>query len=327
MILGEKIANLRKQNGWSQEELAEMMHVSRQSVSKWEGSQSIPDIDRILQLSALFSVTTDYLLKDEDEITEYTKDDSQTRQCRLVSLQEANEYLALRRDASPKIALAVFLCIISPICMLALGVLSEHYPTLINENTAGFLGIAVLLLLVSIGVAIFIYCDSKCSYFHFLEEDEFETAYGISGMIREKQLHYRDTYTKYNIIGTVMCILAPVILLSGAFLSEENELLLVFTLCSMLFLIAVAVYFFVKVGVIWEAMQKLLQEGNYTKTRKKFSKLNGTVAAVYWLVATALYLYYGLKTGDFGIARYFWPVAGLIYAAIVVIMELMQKKE
>lgn len=327
MILGEKIANLRKKNGWSQEELAEMMHVSRQAVSKWEGSQSIPDIDRILQLSALFSVTTDYLLKDEEEITEYTKEDSKTRQCRLISLQEANEYLELRKDASPKIALAVFLCIISPIFMLALGTISEHYPNLISENAAGFLGIALLLLLVAVGVAIFIYCDSKCSYFHFLEEEEFEIAYGVSGMIREKQMHYRDTYTKHNIMGTVMCILAPIILLSAAFLSNENELLIVFTLCSMLFVIAVAVYFFVKVGVIWETMQKLLQEGDYTKTKKKFSQLNGTVAAVYWIAAAALFLYYGLKTGDFASARYFWPVAGLIYAALIVVMDLLQKKE
>lgn len=46
MILGEKILNLRKENGWSQEELAEKLNVSRQSVSKWESSQSIPDLEK-----------------------------------------------------------------------------------------------------------------------------------------------------------------------------------------------------------------------------------------------------------------------------------------
>ena len=64
MILAEKIAQLRKQNGWSQEELANRLQVSRQAVSKWEGGASIPDLDKILKLSALFEVTTDYLLKD-----------------------------------------------------------------------------------------------------------------------------------------------------------------------------------------------------------------------------------------------------------------------
>ena len=70
MILADKIIHLRKKMGWSQEELAEEMNVSRQAVSKWESAQSVPDLAKILQLSALFCVTTDYLLKDEIEAEE-----------------------------------------------------------------------------------------------------------------------------------------------------------------------------------------------------------------------------------------------------------------
>lgn len=62
MILADKIIRLRKKAGWSQEELAEQLNVTRQSVSKWESAQSIPDINKILQLSKIFGVTTDYLL-------------------------------------------------------------------------------------------------------------------------------------------------------------------------------------------------------------------------------------------------------------------------
>ena len=65
MILADKIITLRKKNGWSQEELAEKLKVSRQAVSKWEGAQTVPDLERVLQMSQLFGVTTDYLLKDE----------------------------------------------------------------------------------------------------------------------------------------------------------------------------------------------------------------------------------------------------------------------
>ena len=65
MILADKIIALRKKAGWSQEELAQQLNVSRQSVSKWEGAQSVPDLERILQMSRLFGVSTDYLLKDE----------------------------------------------------------------------------------------------------------------------------------------------------------------------------------------------------------------------------------------------------------------------
>ena len=70
MTIGQRIAALRKQAGLSQEALAAQLNVSRQSVSKWESAQSMPDIDKILQLSSLFSVTTDCLLKDTQDDTQ-----------------------------------------------------------------------------------------------------------------------------------------------------------------------------------------------------------------------------------------------------------------
>ena len=94
MILADKIVQLRKKNGWSQEELAAQLNVSQQAVSKWEGAQSVPDLDRILQMSALFGVTTDYLLKDEMEAEEPSSGD--IFDLRQVRLDEANAYLAWR---------------------------------------------------------------------------------------------------------------------------------------------------------------------------------------------------------------------------------------
>ena len=67
MKLSDKIIRLRKLNGWSQENLAEKLNVSRQTISRWEGATAQPDASNILQLSKLFGVTTDYLLNDEYE--------------------------------------------------------------------------------------------------------------------------------------------------------------------------------------------------------------------------------------------------------------------
>ena len=88
MILAEKIISLRKKNGWSQEQLAEQLNISRQSVSKWESGTSIPDLDKILKMSAIFGVSTDYLLKDELE-EEAQMDDSYSEALtgRVVSLE------------------------------------------------------------------------------------------------------------------------------------------------------------------------------------------------------------------------------------------------
>lgn len=68
MGLTEKIQQLRKQKGMSQEQLAEKLGISRQSVSKWESGQSVPEPDKIVRISEIFDVSTDYLLKDSIEI-------------------------------------------------------------------------------------------------------------------------------------------------------------------------------------------------------------------------------------------------------------------
>ena len=93
MIFADKLIDLRKKSGWSQEELAEKLNVSRQAVSKWEGAQSIPDMARIVQLSELFHVSTDYLLKDEMEQadgTEIVQDSSAEGPVRTIGMEEAN---------------------------------------------------------------------------------------------------------------------------------------------------------------------------------------------------------------------------------------------
>lgn len=67
MTIGEKIQRLRKERGLSQEALAGMLYVTRQTVSKWELGQSTPDLALIAQLSELFQVSADYLIKDDAE--------------------------------------------------------------------------------------------------------------------------------------------------------------------------------------------------------------------------------------------------------------------
>ena len=94
MILSEKIVMLRKKYGWSQEELAERLDISRQSVSKWESGASIPDLERIVGMSQLFGVTTDYLLKDEMEETEFADEMTpEITEGKVITVEEANTFL------------------------------------------------------------------------------------------------------------------------------------------------------------------------------------------------------------------------------------------
>ena len=68
MTLNEKLAALRREQGLSQEELAGKLEVSRQAVSKWETGASAPDLEKLLALSNLFSVSADYLLREEETV-------------------------------------------------------------------------------------------------------------------------------------------------------------------------------------------------------------------------------------------------------------------
>ena len=136
MTFSDKLIALRRKAGWSQEELAERLNVSRQSVSKWEGAQSMPDIDKILQLSSLFSVTTDCLLKD-------TQDDPQPAAAQMpsplprVTPTQAEDYLTKAQANAPRMALATALCIVSPIPLLALGTVSSLSGMLMAGFVAG----------------------------------------------------------------------------------------------------------------------------------------------------------------------------------------------
>ena len=67
MTLGEKLAKLRKEKNYTQEQLAEILGVSRQSVSKWESDASYPETEKLLRLGELYGCSMDYLLKNNGE--------------------------------------------------------------------------------------------------------------------------------------------------------------------------------------------------------------------------------------------------------------------
>ncbi len=158
MMLADKLILLRKMSGWSQEELAQRLGVTRQSVSKWEGAQSLPDLDKIVQMSRLFSVSTDYLLKDELEQPEAAPARESVPDARRVGMQEAQAFLALRKKAAPKLAAATFLCVISPVALIYL---SGRAAMRGYESAAVGAGVSVLLILVAAAVALFLNCGAQ----------------------------------------------------------------------------------------------------------------------------------------------------------------------
>lgn len=326
MIFADKVIALRKKAGWSQEELAERLNVSRQSVSKWESAQSVPDIDRILQMSRLFGVTTDYLLKDDMEEPEVTGEESASP-LRRVTMQQASDYLALRRAAAPRMAIATFLCVVSPVPLLALSAMTGFSQFCVTEHVAAGIGLSVLMVLVAVAVTLFLSCGAKVKEYEFLEKEPFETEYGVSGMVKERRKAFAPTCTRLNIVGTLLCILS-VIPLFVAVCMDTIDIFYVGAVCLLLVVAGFGCMAFVYGGTIQSATEKLLEDGEYTRLSKARSPIIGAVSGGYWLVVVAVFLYYtyGPKGNGNGQHSWFiWAIAGVLFGAIMLVLKTVKR--
>lgn len=331
MILADKIINLRKKNGWSQEELAEKLGVTRQSISKYEGAQSIPDLDKILKLSEIFGVTTDYLIKDELEEEEYAPSQMQEnesesdRSVHKVTMEMANEYLQIIDWSAGKTAFATMLCILSPIVLLMLGAMSEMPNYHISENATAGIGICVLIVLIAIAVTIFILCGMKTKKYEFMEKEDIETVYGVSGMVKEKRDAYHSMYVTQLVIGIACCI-CSVIPLFGTLAVSESDFYMVSAVCMLLALVAIGTYFIVRSAAKMNAVNQLLEEEDYTRQKKHENKKMSGPVMVYWLIATAIYLAWSFTTNDWDRTWIIWPVVGVLFPAFYAIVSGIRKK-
>lgn len=362
MRLSEKIMDLRKRSGWSQEELAEKLGISRQSVSKWETGESVPDIDKIIRMSELWDVSTDYLLKEnvlhdsknsrpedvlhgedthraepsgpqpadgqkngtyrgqEADVKEQDTSAYRANSRRQVTSEEAEDFLALSREAAPRIATGVLLCILSPVCLLLLGVLSEKSAVfgdvaLIPENIAGAIGLVVLLILVAIAVAIFITTGMRMSKYEYMEKECLEIPENIALLVADEKENFAVTFRYSITIGVVLCIVGVIPLIALSIFTQE-DLFLVIGVCVLLVFVAVGVFLMIHAGMIHASYDKLLQTGDYTPGKKKTEKLSGA----YWSLVVAIFLGYSFLTGNWGFSWVIFPVAGVLYGAISAVL-------
>ncbi|MBR3838842.1 MAG: helix-turn-helix transcriptional regulator [Clostridia bacterium] len=326
MILADKVIKLRKKNGWSQEELADKMNVSRQAVSKWESAQTIPDLEKILQLSLLFGVTTDYLLKDEIEVEELTNDTSLDTTIKRISIEEANAYIEQRKKASWRIALATFLCILSPITIMVLSILSGLPNPIITETTAGSVGLTVLFAFILCAVPIYVYCGFKNQPYAFLDKNiPFELEYGVKGLVTEKKNAFRPTYVAYNIIATCLCIFSVVPLVILSF--TENEILIAAALALLMVIVGIGAGMFIVAGTQNASMQKLLKEGEFTEKEKNRTSIKEVVGFCYWGVLTAIYLAVTFLTNHWHLTWIIFAVGGILFPIVMCICNLIADKK
>lgn len=328
MMLSDKITSLRKRNGWSQEELANQLGVSRQSVSKWESTASMPDINKIMRMSELFGVSTDYLLRDDMEqppqteqpvpMSSSTTDDD----ARHISLDEATAILDAFRQAGRRMGFAVSLLVASPIALIAFAYQARKGD--IQEGVAVAIGLAVLLVMVAVGVSALIITSSTTRRYRHLEDEQLVLDYGVEAAVVRRRDAREGVHHIQVAIGVALCILGVVPLIAASVLHIEP--LTIAATCLLFVMVAVAVYLFVSDGMVWSSYQKLLQDEDYSPENKRARKRLAWLSPTYWGVVITIYLGWSFVTMRWDLTWIVWPVAAVLFAAVFNVAKIITNR-
>ncbi|MBQ9983050.1 MAG: helix-turn-helix transcriptional regulator [Lachnospiraceae bacterium] len=348
MKLAEKIYQERRKLGLSQEQFAERMDISRQAVSKWESGQSMPDLDKIVAMSQIFGVSTDYLLKEDESVSEEVAGDVESdiyqevdeevamkyeekpEMLQELSVDEINSYKKTYISSTKHIALGVFLCILGAAFVELTEVLSVSLFSVNGETLASF----PMLICVTIAVALFVPSGMVLSKYEYLQKVPFVLPQGEKQRIEEEMDSFQRKFAVGITVGIVLILFG---VLSGVGMEYATEVTGneiwddSVSGIILLFFVAVGVYLFVRCGMKMGMYNVLLQREEYSVSRKKNvdkkDTLMGLVAGVYWCLITALFLAYSFITRDWGRSWIIWPVAGCVFGAIATFIALSEKKD
>lgn len=317
-----------------------------QSVSKWESGTSIPELDKIVKMSEIFHVSTDYLLK-EDILSQEIEPSKNllnanymiTTEPELrggviekteheVSDDEAGSFMETVKSTASKLAFGVVLCIWSPICLLLLTGISE-YNGYISENIAGGLGVTILLLFVASGVGILIFYGMRLSKYEYLEKENIRISPETRTFVSLKKEDYTSVYRTSVVTGTMLCICSTIPLLLSSFFAsgKAKELILISCVCILLAIVSIGVYCFMRFGAVQESYDKLLEEGDYTREKKVINKTISLFSWIYWCLLAAIYVAVSFQTKAWNMTWVIFAAGGILYAACIGAIHLLYAKK
>lgn len=307
MSLGENLQFLRKRDNITQEQLAETLEVSRQSVSKWESDSTYPEMDKLLQLANLFHCSLDDLVQ-KDISTQYVED-----KCNY------NEFM---NQFSKRITLGVGLILCGLTIMVFIAAIIPQITVLDMEA----LGAIIFFLFVVVAVAIFIVSGLQMSYFekkypyieNFYTEEEKET-------FHKKFIKLITTGVVLIISGLILCIgIDAVIPYDYGNLNLEELSGAVFLL-----LVTIAVVLFVYAGTQdgkYNINHYNLMHDRNSQTYKNDKKI-GAICGCIMMVATMIYLACGFIGNLWKIAWVVFPIFGIACGIVSIIVNRNNMEE
>ena len=292
MAFSDNLQFLRTRQGQTQEQLAEALEVTRQSVSKWESGQSYPEMDTILRICELYQVDLDTLMRGsvEDSLVEDT-----------------TRYDTFMNRFSQRMAFAVG-GIIAGVALCGL---------LDAKEVSDYLTYGVFLLIVAVCVVVIVASA--------LQEDNFRKQYPVIADFYTEQDRqaFRQKFVWFIAGGVGAILFGVALLILFFFRFPEEEPFESFAVSIFLFIVAGAVTAFVYAGIqedkykIW----KYNRDNNPTPEAKKRLDLIGTVCAVIMLLVTALYVGLGLALDLWRTAWWVFAVGGILCSVVHIVLD------
>ena len=298
MTFSEKITALRERAGMSQADLAERCGVAKKTLMRWERGDAMPDIDKIVLLAEIFSVSTDSLLIDS---VNPEKDGGARREKprRHVSIDEAREYLKTKFRSAYRIAAATLLMMLSPGIMLVVMALPFR-----SDRLSTVLGLVAFFLLCILSVSIYIYSHSKTARFDFIGAEDFSLDYGAMDMLAKTEEKIMLSYAVRNTVAMTLCILSVAPLVIAALIPHVSELGIMIAILASLFVAGLGVAMFITSGIKRSTLSALRASGGAEHAYSK--ELEDRIRRGFWILVIGFYLLYSFVSGN-------WHLSWLIF--------------
>lgn len=237
----------------------------------------------------------------------------------LITKEAAENYISAQKTYGNIIGLGVFLCIMAPAFFVLVSFLVNQKNIVKNTD---FLTILPLFTCIAVAVAIFIFSGMQLEKYDYLKQP-FDLDFGVKDLLLHEKSNYIPTFTLHIIVGVVLCILSPLSVIFADEMDDINLFYETFSIFVLLFLIAIAVFLFIRTGMIFDGYKVLLQEQEFSKVNKRQEKKLEAIASIVWPIIAAIYLLWSFLSGDWGTTWIIWPIAGILYGVFTSIYKLM----
>ena len=249
-------------------------------------------------------------------------DSTESEQINMTD-QDVERYLAVTRESGRQIAGGVSLIMMGVVILILFQTIADM--GMLEERVAQAIGIGGLLLLVAIAVYMFIMAGVKTDQYESLETRQVNIDPYLRNRIKLQKDAYVPAYGRTIATGVFLIILGVIGLVTIAILEVGGYILLQLSVVAFLILVAIAVGLFIMGGTKMSALDKLLNEGDYTRRKKQEAYIMQPFAGIYWMVVLGGYLAWSFLSDSWAISWIVWPIGGVLYAIISSIVSIARR--